>query len=134
MVSAFRHQNFFILTLLTIITIFWSAKNWTYQVGKWKCCNHFIWFTDCQIPYVVQHEISSLQSKFFFCFFYSDHFTIEGFFEKLNLEPCMDALNQTSIKVIDSTVHHNTENIWKVHLCLTLVNVFVNTYSQVTFT
>ena len=72
-----------------------------------------------KIPYVMQHEISSPQSKFF-CFFYSDHFTIEEFFEKLSLEPYMDVW----IKVIDSTVHYNTENICKVHLCLTLVNVF----------
>ena len=32
------------------------------------------------------------------------------------------------IKVIDSTVHYNTEDIWKVHLCLTLVNVFLFQY------
>ena len=49
---------------------------------------------------------------------------IEGFFEKLSLELCMDVLNQASIKVIDSTVHYNTENIWKVHLCLTSVYGF----------
>ena len=47
------------------------------------------------------------------------------FLEKLSLEPtCMDVLSQTLIQVIDSTVHYNTENIWKVHLCLTLANVF----------
>ena len=46
----------------------------------------------------------------------------------------MDVLSQASIKVILSIVHYNTENIWKVHLCLTLVNVFFNAYSQVTFT
>ena len=68
------------------------------------------------------------------CLFHSDHFVIEGFFEKLSLEPCMDVLSQTSIQVIDSTVHYNTENIWKVHLCRTLVNVFFSIYSQVTFT
>ena len=28
----------------------------------------------------------------------------------------MDVLSQTSIKVIDSTIHYNTENMWKVHL------------------
>ena len=26
----------------------------------------------------------------------------------------MDVLSQTSIKVIDSTIHYNTENMWKV--------------------
>ena len=62
--------------------------------------------------------------SFWLCFFYCDHFTIEGFFEKLGLGPCVDVLSQTSTKVIDSTVHYNTENIWKVHLCLTLINVF----------
>ena len=36
----------------------------------------------------------------------------------------MDVLSQTSVQVIDKKVHYNTENIWKVHLCLTLVNVF----------
>ena len=46
----------------------------------------------------------------------------------------MDVLSQTSVQGIDSTIHYNTENIWKVHLCLTLVNVFFNAYSQVTFT
>ena len=56
------------------------------------------------------------------------------FFEKSSLEPCMDILSQTSIQVMDSTVHYNTENIWKVHLCLTSVNVFFYTYSQITFT
>ena len=60
----------------------------------------------------------------FVCLFYSDHFTIEGFFEKLSLEPCMDVLSQTSIKVIDSTVHYNRENTWKMHLwvCLTFIS------------
>ena len=76
--------------------------------------------------YVMQHEISSLQSEFFVCFFSSDHFTIEGFFEKLSLEPYMDIW----IKVIDSTVHYNTENIWKVHLCLTLVKSFFDTLTN----
>ena len=52
---------------------------------------------------------------------YSNHFMIEGsqkviFCEKLSLEPCMDVLGKTSIQVIDSPVHYNTENIWKVHL------------------
>ena len=46
----------------------------------------------------------------------------------------MDVLNQTSIKVIDSTLHYNTENIWKMHFCLTLVNAFFNAYSQTIFT
>ena len=36
----------------------------------------------------------------------------------------MDVLNQTSIQVIDSTVQYDTENIWKVHFRLTLVDVF----------
>ena len=58
------------------------------------------------------------------------------FFEKLSLEPCIDVLSQTSIPLIDSTTYHITtqKKIWKVHLCLTLVNVFLNTYSRVTFT
>ena len=46
----------------------------------------------------------------------------------------MDVLGLTLIEVIHSTVHNDIENIWKVHLCLTLVKVFFNTYSQVTFT
>ena len=53
---------------------------------------------------------------------------------KVSLEPCVDVLSQTSMKVNDSTVHYNTENIWKVHLCLKLGTVFFNTYLQVTFT
>lgn len=60
---------------------------------------------------------------------------IEVFFEKLSLaEPCMDVPNQTSIQVIDSSARYSTENIWKVHLCITLLNVFFNAYLQVTFT
>ena len=38
------------------------------------------------------------------------------FFENLSLEPCMDVLGQTLIRVIDSTVHYNTEDEWKEHL------------------
>ena len=70
------------------------------------------------------------KGSFFVCFFSSDHFKIEGFFEKMSLEPYMDVW----IKVIDSTVHYKTENVSKVHLCLTFVNSFFDTYSQVTFT
>ena len=46
------------------------------------------------------------------------------FFEKLSLEPCMDVLSQTLLQAIDSIVHLNKENIWKVHLCLTLLSKF----------
>ena len=46
----------------------------------------------------------------------------------------MDVLGLTSIEVIDSRVQYNTQNIWKVHLCSTLVKVLFNAYSQVTFT
>ena len=47
------------------------------------------------------------------------------FFEKSSLEPCMDViLSQISIKVMDSTVYYNTENTWKVHLCLTSMSAF----------
>ena len=59
--------------------------------------------------------------------FYGDYFTIEGcqrvIFGKLSLESSMDVLNQTSLQVNDS-IHKNTENVGKVHLCLTLVKVF----------
>ena len=46
----------------------------------------------------------------------------------------MDVLGQTLIQVIDSTVHYNTENKGKVHLCLALFIIFFNAYSHVTFT
>ena len=82
-----------------------------------------------------------LPMGFLFCLFVCFKVTIlqlmvakRQFFEKSSLEPCMDVLSQTSKQVMDSTVHYNTENIWKAHLCLTSVNVFFNTYSQTTFT
>ena len=59
---------------------------------------------------------------------------IRWFFENLSLEPCMDVLCLTPIQVNDSTVHYNTENKRKLHLCLTLFKHFLNAYSQVTFT
>ena len=46
----------------------------------------------------------------------------------------MDVLGQTLIQVIDSTVHYNAEDKWKVHLCQTSVKVIFNGYSQVTVT
>ena len=41
---SFRLQSFLILTILTIIAIFSSAKKCTYQVGKWKC-DHVVQLT-----------------------------------------------------------------------------------------
>ena len=51
--------------------------------------------------------------------------TKRWFLQKLSLKPCMDVLSQTSIKVIDNTVHYSKENIWKcIPACLAFVNVF----------
>ena len=77
-------------------------------------------FSSChsahQIPYVVQHEICSLQCEFFVfvCFMVTIlqlKVAKKQFFEKLSLEPWIHVLSQTSIQVIDSKVHYNTKNI-----------------------